>query len=1001
MTIDDAPSPRIPVSTYRLQFNHRFTLTDAARLIPYLKELGITDVYASPCFKAQKRSIHGYDIVDPTMVNPELGGDEGYARFVTELKNCEMGLILDIVPNHMYVESEENRWWMDVLENGPGSLYADFFDIDWGPAKKELENKVLIPILGDQYGTVLERRELNLNFEKGAFFLCYYEHRLPIIPETYVDILRPGIDKLRAVLDPDHPDLTEFLSIIVALSCLPSYLEREAEKATERNREKEIVKKRLGTLSRKSPVIRSFIDNNILMFNGTSGDHQSFNLLDELLNKQAWRLSYWRVATEEINYRRFFDINSLAAIHTENPIVFQKTHHLVFRLIQEGSVTGLRVDHPDGLYDPFRYLKDLQRECFSRIRINQIVGSAAKGALSGESYPDAGILKEYEEIMASDPQFKPFYIIGEKILTKGELVPEDWPIFGTIGYVFLNSLNGIFVDMANSRAFDEIYAKFIGSKLNYQDLVREKKKLIMLTAMSAEINTLSHYLNRISEKNRHTRDFTLNSLRNAVMDVIACFPVYRTYITQDGWNDSDRRYIEYAVSKAKRGNPAMSASTFDFLQDILLRRYPEESLKDADRIEWVDFAMRFQQVTGPVMAKGLEDTVFYVYNRLVSLNEVGGNPERFGTPLGAFHGQNIEAVKLRPYSLITTSTHDTKRSEDVRARLNVLSEIPDDWRRHLVKWRRLNKKMKPLVDGRPVPDRNEEYLMYQTLLGAWPMNQGIRTDHGAFKTRIMDYMVKAVREAKINSSWISPDEPYEEALKIFIDAVLSWSASNAFLKDLIVFEEKISYLGMLNSLSQTLFKIMSPGVPDFYQGTEVWDLSLVDPDNRKPVNFDMRKRVLRRLRSKMASSEADRASLARGLLKQWRDGTIKLYVTFVALNHRKENDILFKDGTYIPLTSKGILKDHVCAFARHWQGRTVLAIVPRFLTQVVKTVGAAPLGTRAWGDVSIILPDEITHSLFRNTFTHETIRVIDSEGQRILTMGDVFANFPVAMLEGK
>ena len=913
--MDHDLSLRIPVSTYRLQLNRQFTFAGAAKLVPYLNELGITDVYVSPCFTAKEGSTHGYDVVDPGRLNPELGGDRGYQRLVTELKRFGMGLIVDIVPNHMCVESKANLWWMDLLENGPSSLYADFFDVDWSPAKRELEDKVLIPVLGDQYGTVLERQELRLTFEEGAFFLDYYDHRLPVIPETYPDILKYRRSELREAVDPDHHDMIEFLSIITALNCLPPYGSREREAVIERRREKETIKHRLRTLCRKNPAIRGFIDDNLRIFNGTSGDHQSFNLLDDLLGKQVWRLSYWRVATEEINYRRFFDINGLAAIRMENPAVFRKTHELVFRLIREGSITGLRVDHPDGLYDPSEYFRKLQRACFL----------AGRGSADA-SFRDTGLAKEYEEITASDPQFKPFYIVGEKILTKGERVPEDWPIFSTIGYAFLNPLNGIFVDTTKSKDFDEIYGRFIGSKPNYQDLVYEKKKLIMLTAMSGEINMLGHSLNSISEKNRHTRDFTLNSLRVAITEVIACFPVYRTYITGAGISDWDRRYIEYAVSKARRRNPAMSASIFDFLSNVMLFRYPEEELKESERAEWIDFVMRFQQVTGPVMAKGVEDTVFYVYNRLLSLNDVGGNPERFGTTLEAFHGQNIETAKGRPCSLITTSTHDTKRSEDVRARLNVLSEVPDEWRRHLAKWSRLNRKMKPLVEGRPVPDRNEEYLFYQTLLGIWPtgpMRPGL---YEAIRARMREYMLKAVREAKVNSSWISPDQPYEEGLIKFVDAVLSEPVPGPFLQNFTIFQRKIAYLGIFNSLSQTLLKITSPGVPDFYQGTETWDFSLVDPDNRRPVDFNARRRVMKQLKRRMAATS--RVGLARELVRTWQNGVIKLYVTVTALNYRREMKLLFKDGAYLPLDAQGRRKENVCAFARRKEGRVALTVVP-------------------------------------------------------------------------
>jgi len=998
MDSEGLPLPRIPVSTYRLQFNRRFTFSDATKVLPYLDELGISDIYASPYFKARKGTIVGYDIVDPARLNPEIGTEAAYNRLIRELQKRKMGQILDIVPNHMYVGSEDNAWWLDVLENGPSSPYALFFDIDWNPVKRELKNKVLIPVLGEQYGTVLERQELKLIFETGAFFLCCYDRKLPMLPETYVDILKHRIEKLETLLPIDDPSLVKLLSIMTALSCLPSYTEREQSKLAERIREKEIIKKRLYKLHKESRAIRDFIDENVRIFNGTKKEPHSFDLLNDLLGKQVWRLSDWRVAAEEINYRRFFDINSLAAIRMEDPVVFKKAHELVLKLIGEGKVTGLRVDHPDGLYDPSEYFKRLQRECFLRVRLahaQRVQGKKSNTPV--EASPEPEILRQYAERVASDPQFKPFYVVGEKILSKDEKLSEDWPIFSTVGYVFLNPLNGIFVDTANGKVFDKIYERFIRSKMDYQDLVYEKKRLIMIVAMSGEINRLAHYLNHLSEKNRHTRDFTLNSLRTTITEVIAYFPVYRTYITRAGVHERDRRYVEQAASKAKRKNPALCESIFDFLKNVLLLNYPDD-FGETDKMEWVDFVMRFQQVTGPVMAKGLEDTVFYVYNRLISLNEVGGDPEGFGTRLDAFHGQNIETAKSRPYSLITTSTHDTKRSEDVRARLNVLSEIPGEWQRCLSRWSRLNRKKKLVVHGRMVPDRNDEYLLYQTLLGVWPANRMTVAEYEEFTARIRDYMLKATREAKVDTNWISPNVPYEEALLKFIDAVLASSSANTFLKDSDILQKKVAYFGMFNSLSQTLLKITSPGVPDFYQGTETWDFSLVDPDNRRPIDFVIRKQMLARLKKELTRPNADSVGLARKLLRTWPDGLIKLYVTFISLSYRKMHHRLFEEGAYVPLTVDGQLVEHVCAFARHGEGDTVLVIVPRFLTYLVRSVNHLPLGQKVWKGSGVVLPEETLGSNFINIFTGETIQAAKQHEKRILSLGEVFANFPVALL---
>jgi (1->4)-alpha-D-glucan 1-alpha-D-glucosylmutase len=992
---------RIPVSTYRVQLNHLFKFSDAKALVPYLHELGVTEVYASPYFKAKKGSLHGYDLLNHNELNSEIGTEKEYEEWVGELARYGMGQVLDIVPNHMSITEDENSWWMDVLENGPSSAYANFFDIDWKPVKDELENKVLLPVLGDQYGHVLENQELKLTFEEGAFFILYYDRRFPVAPTTYKKILELRLEDLKKKMGSDDPQLLELLSILTALEHLPPRTEKIREKVMERRREKEIIKRRLWDLYHKSGEIRSFIEENLKIFNGDPEDPKSFDLLDDLLNDQVYRLSHWRVATEEINYRRFFDINELAAIRMENPHVFNEAHRLILRLVREGKVTGLRVDHPDGLYNPAEYFYHLQKGCFVQFCLREAFSSFPVGSVLHESDLEEALSRLYDEEIAKQPSSSlrmPLYIVGEKILIKSERMPEDWPIFSTTGYVFLNSVNGIFIQMENGKAFDDIYTRFIKSRVNYQDLVYEKKKLIMQTSMPSEINMLGRYLNRISEKNRHTRDFTLNNLTTVIIEVIANFPVYRTYVTYEGVNERDRRYIEAAVSRAKRKNPALSATVFEFLEDVLLLRYPEE-FNESDRMEWLDFVMRFQQLTGPVMAKGLEDTAFYVYNRFISLNEVGGYPERFGTPLETFHGQNIERTKFWPCAMITTATHDTKRSEDVKARLGVLSEIPHEWRDSVIRWGRMNRKRKSLIDGQGVPDRNEEYLLYQTLVGIWPIYPMSEAEYEIFKARIREYMLKAVREAKVNTSWISPNLPYEENLMKFIDAILSPSSSNYFLGDFETFQKKISSFGMLNSLSQTLLKITCPGIPDFYQGTELWDLSLVDPDNRRSVNFETRSERLAELKKKMEMAGSGLPEFARDLVREWRDGSIKLYVTLKALHFRRKNPLLFREGSYVPLMGNGDLRDHLCAYARRRGEEVVLVAVPRFLTRLVNHPDEMPFGESVWGNSSALIPGEIPGKTFRNIFTGETLRRIEKNGEGALPLREVFSNFPVAMLE--
>ena len=993
----DLPMPRIPVSTYRLQFNHSFTFRDAAKIIPYLYELGVTDLYASPYFKAKAGSLHGYDITDYNALNPEIGSEQDCAAMIAELMRRGMGQVLDIVPNHMCVECPENSWWTDVLENGPSSVHARFFDIDWAPVKKELKDKVLLPILGDQYGNILENQELRLSFEEGAFFVHYHEHRFPIRPQTCMLILEHRLEKLQAVLPAETPDYAEFLSINTALRNLPPYTETDPYAIEERYREKEVIKRRLFALFTRSPGVRAHIVENLRLYNGVKGDPRSFDLLDGLMNQQVYRLSHWRVATDEINYRRFFDINGLAAIRMENHAVFHASHDLVFRLVKGGGVTGLRVDHPDGLYNPAEYFHRLQRGCFLQRMTARERGGEGGGPAPEPSAEDrpASVL-HYDALVLEDPDYKPFYIVGEKILTKGERMPEDWPVFSTTGYVFINSVNGVFIDGSSAKAFDSIYQKFTGEKVNVADVIYEKKKLVEKVAMSSEVNTLAHYLNGLSEKNRHTRDFTLNSLQSAITEVIAAFPVYRTYVNTWMVGDRDRQEVELAIAKAKRRSPAVSESVFDFLKDVLLLRFPP-AFGYEDKAEWLDFVMRFQQITGPVMAKGVEDTAFYVYNRFVSLNEVGGTPDRFGTPLETFHGQNIERMKYWAHALIATSTHDTKRSEHVRARINVLSGLPREWGEKVRAWARLNRKKKTVLEGREAPDRNEEYLLYQTLIGAWPVEPLAGEAYGAFTSRIRDYMRKASREAKVNTSWINPDKTYEDALAAFIDAVLSPSPGNRFLNDFLPFQRMISDFGMYNSLSQTLLKICSPGVPDFYQGTELWDFSLVDPDNRRLVDFEKRVAMLAELKRREA--ELTGAELARDLWANKDDGRIMLYLIYKALTFRKGNRALFEQGEYVPLAGEGPMAGNICAFERRTPKGSAIAAVPRLMTQAV-AAGASPgFGTGVWDNTSLVLSGAEPGTQYRNVFTGAALAAEAlPDGRTGLPVSGVFADFPVALL---
>ncbi len=799
---------RIPLATYRLQFNREFTFAQAANLVPYLAALGISHCYASPYLRSRPGSTHGYDIIDHNNLNPEIGSEEDYERFVAALHEHGMGQILDIVPNHMGVMGSDNAWWLDVLENGQASDYAGFFDIDWEPLKDELQGKILVPVLGDQYGTVLDNGELKLTFDrgKGEFSLIYHEHRFPVNPREYPRILDRRLERLEQSLASKREEFLEFQSIISAFGHLPSRLETAVPLRTERLRDKEIHKRRLATLCSQSAEVSAFLEQSVSEINGTVGDPKSFDELHELIKGQAYRLAYWRVAADDINYRRFFDINELAGLRMENEEVFEITHRLIFDLVRQRKVDGLRIDHPDGLYDPAQYFRRLK-----------------------------------DGLTAASPDDKRVYVIIEKILTGDEQLPAQWPVDGTTGYDFVNLVNALFVDPDSLGQMDRIYRAFIGSRASFDNLAYRSKKIVMHSALASELNVLANLLSKIALANRHTCDFTLNSLREAISKIVACFPVYRTYISEDQVSETDLEYIEEAVTCAKRASPGSDPSVFDFVRDVMLVRRGD-SQGEVYRRAVIRFAMKTQQFTSAVMAKGLEDTSFYRYHRLDSLNEVGGDPRKYGESVEDFHCKMVERAKNWPHTMLDTSSHDTKRSEDVRARINVLSEIPGEWRKEVRRWQEFNLDKKTLVNDVMAPSRNDEYLLYQTLVGAWPFGGSSHVED-SFSERIKQYMLKAVREAKEKSSWANPNAEYEAAVTGFVEGILQ-DTNEEFLKPFVAFQQKISRIGILNSLSQTLLKLTCPGVPDVYQGTEIWDLSLVDPDNRREVDYSQRREML-------------------------------------------------------------------------------------------------------------------------------------------------------------
>lgn len=1046
------PHPRIPRATYRLQFHAGFTFRDAREIVPYLDALGISDIYASPILFARPGSQHGYDVCDPSRLNPELGTPEDFAELVAELHARGMGILLDTVPNHMGIHTAANAWWMDVLENGPSSIYAHYFDIDWQPIKQEIANKVLLPILGDHYGQELERGALQLVFDQpgvggsgtnpvpGAFWLMIDDGlRLPIAPQTYRTILHYCLDVMRSQLGGIHPDVQELESILTALDHLPPPETQDLPSIALRYREKEVTKRRIAQLAAHSQAMRLALDQTVHAFNGVSGDQSSFDRLDDLIAEQSYRPAFWRVAADEINYRRFFDINQLAAIQVEHDEVFTATHRLIFELLARGDISGLRIDHPDGLWDPARYFRQLQ-DRFVTDQAERWVKAHETG-----DQPNLELRALVRDVLASwrvglqahhdETRDWPLYIVVEKILSEREPLPADWPVFGTTGYDFLNGVNDLFVARENERAFTRLYQDFTIHQPSFAAVALSSKRLIMNKALSSELNALSHQLERITERNRRYRDYTLQSVDTALREVILYLQIYRTYTApadltaEDGRSpadskadshglafadgktvvtplpivsERDQHYITAAVNEARRQHTPIPSGLYDFLEDTLLLRNILQ-FREEDRQRVIDFVMKFQQVTGPIMAKSLEDTAFYSYHRLVALNEVGGNPEQFGASVGVFHEQNAARWREWPHALLATSTHDTKRSEDVRARIDVLSEMPQEWEAAVSRWHAFTLGAKQEAEGMEIPSRNDELLLYQTLIGIWPFQAPEAQALADLHARVTAYMRKAVQEAKTNSSWINPNDPYLVALDAYVAALLDPAPENAFLADFQPFARHVAYFGQFNALSQTLLKLASPGVPDFYQGTELWGDALVDPDNRRPVDYGRRRAALTTLIA--GSGEGGRREseecreLCAQLLVAAADGCLKLYTIAQALELRRRKEQLFAEGTYRSLEARGEFWQHCCAFARQWGETSAIAVTPRLLCKLQSGDERPPLGEATWHDTWLTLPDDLAGRTYRDVFTGSRLRVGERDGVPCLAVAELLSAFPVALLE--
>jgi (1->4)-alpha-D-glucan 1-alpha-D-glucosylmutase len=944
-----AVEARVPRATYRLQLHHRFTFDDAIAVLPYLVRLGVSHVYCSPVTRARPGSLHGYDVVAHDEFNPELGGRAGFERFCAALREQGLGLLLDLVPNHMGVFGAENRWWSDVLENGPASPYAQHFDIDWDPLDADLQGKVLLPVLGERYGQVLDSGELRLVFEAdaGSFAVHYHEHRFPLDVRGYAALLRD--------VEADGTPWAEPLAALAdAFAALPPRDAVGPADVTPRAHEKERLKARLARLAAEAPGLAAAIEQTLPARNEAEALHA-------LLEAQAWRLAYWRVAADEINYRRFFDINSLAALRIERQPVFEATQGLALELVAAGRVDGLRIDHPDGLRDPGQYFLRLQRGCARR---------------AGLALP---------EVPGERPA-RPVYLVAEKIAASHEDVPESWSVHGTTGYRYAAVVNGLFVDTGAAAKFDRIWRGFTQDPRSFEEHAYDGKRAIMRGALASELTVLATELLRIARAHRLTRDHTFNNLRRALAEVAACLPVYRTYIVEAP-SAQDRRYIDWAVAQARRRSVAADASVFDFVRTTLLGE-AVEGAPPALRERALRLAVRFQQFSAPVAAKGVEDTAFYRYLRLASLNEVGGDPARFGVTVRAFHGASADRCARWPHTMLATSTHDHKRSADVRCRIDVLSEMPAAWRLLLRRWSRMNRMHRGRLDGgAPAPSPADEYLLYQTLIGTLPAGGLDEAGLAPYRERIRQYMVKAAREAKTHTSWISPDEAYEAALDGFVGGLLGRLAPNLFLDDLTAQVRTLAWYGALNSLSTTLLKFTSPGVPDIYQGHEVVKLTLVDPDNRQPVDYPHH---AERLAALGALDPADAGELAAAP----HDGRAKLWITWRLLALRRAQPALFRDGDYLALKTGGRHAEHVVAFARRHAGATLVAVAGRLFAGLGAEVARPPLGEAVWGDTWIAVPALKDGTRLVDALTGERVAV---ENRRI-RLAAAFARFPGAVL---
>lgn len=924
----------LPRATYRLQLHADFDFGAARRILPYLARLGISDVYLSPIWQSVPGSTHGYDVTDHSRINDALGGERGLRQLATKAAELGLSLLVDFVPNHMGIAGGHNPYWEDVLKHGQASRYAHFFDIEWQPLKRALEGKVLLPVLGEQYGQVLANGELQLVYEadSGRFAVQYYERRLPLSPVSYSFILERVVEGLEGM-----QDRAEVRSLSRAASYLPSsQRDLSDEERLSRAEEGFVIERRLLALAQASGEVRRAIDAVMAQFGADTA------LLDRLMQEQNYRLASWRVAAEQINYRRFFDVNDLAALRMEDPRVFDWAHSKLFELIRDGVIWGVRLDHTDGLYDPAGYFAALQAGAA------QALGAKADAVL-------------------------PLYVVAEKILEPGEKLPPDWAIHGTTGYDFLGELGGTLVDHTHADEISAIYRRFTGDRRSYPEHLYQGKMLIQRVALPGEVNVLAERLERLAEQDLRWRDLTLSQLREAIRQTIACFPVYRSYIRPAGREPGDNAHIAQAIAAGRAHalelGRAVDTSAFDFLQLVLTLDTADEQLQAL----YAEFAFKFQQLTGPVTAKGAEDTAFYRYLRLVSLNEVGSDPAQFGLSVAHFH--QLAAVRGQhwPAALLAASTHDTKRGEDTRARISVLSEMPQRWAAFLTEQ---SERLAGLSLS-PLPSLGDTYGLLQNALGIYPLSG----DLDEVPQRLAAYMVKAAREAKLHTDWGRPDEAYEQALQTLVQTLF---ADADFVASLRALHEVVTPHGIQNALSAALVRLTAPGIPDTYQGCEGWNQSLVDPDNRRPVDYAGRNRTLSRLEKRHAAAPLATLQAA---LDDFASGTVKQLVTWLALQVRLQHPDLFALGDYQPVGGG----KHLLGFSREYGGWRAIILVPR-LTYTL-TAGRQPWATgEIWGRRSVKIPA----GHYRNVITGQTVRVREQ-----LPLAKAFEDFPLALLLGE